>query len=216
MKTNQDYKNAALAALKGNWAPAVALTVIVLLVSFALVGSAQIPFFRTAAGMLYMNMGTILLSVLFIMPLTIGYYNSSLELYRNGNPDMIGNAFSYGFRNYGRNVWASFLLMLFVSLWSLLLVIPGIIKWYSYAMTPYILNDNPELSANQAIDRSRAMMRGHKFDLFYLHLSFIGWMILSVITLGIGMLWTTPYMYTAQAVFYEDIKSEYEMKIKTA
>lgn len=216
MKTNQDYKNASLAALKGNWAPAVAITAILLLVSIVLMGSAQIPFFRTATGMLYMNTGTTLLCVLFIMPLTIGYYNSTLELYRNGNPDLMGNTFSQGFRNYGRTVWASFLLMLFVSLWSLLLVIPGIIKWYSYSMTPYILNDNPELTANQAIDRSRAMMRGHKFDLFYLHLSFIGWMILSVITLGIGTLWLTPYMYTAQAAFYEDVRSEYEMKVKTA
>ena len=94
---------------------------------------------------------------------------------------------------------------------ALLFIIPGIIKAFSYAMTPYILEENPELSANDAIDHSRAMMKGHKFDLFWLYLSFIGWFILCILTLGIGFLWLTPYMETSVAAFYEDVKADYEM-----
>ena len=98
---------------------------------------------------------------------------------------------------------------IFIALWSLLLIIPGIVKSLSYAMTPYILEENPELSANEAIDRSRAMMRGHKYDLLWLYLSFIGWFLLSFLTLGIGLLWLIPYVETAQAAFYEDVKADY-------
>ena len=100
---------------------------------------------------------------------------------------------------------------LFTFLWTLLFIIPGIIKAFSYAMSPYILEENPELSANEAIDRSRAMMKGHKFDLFWLYLSFIGWGFLCIFTLGIGLLWLMPYMQTAEAAFYEDVKAEYEL-----
>ena len=89
--------------------------------------------------------------------------------------------------------------------------VPGIVKAYAYAMTPYILVDRPDLSANQAINLSCKMMSGHKFDLFYLQLSFIGWAILCLFTLGIGFLWRLPYYATAQAAFYQDVKSEYEM-----
>ena len=92
----------------------------------------------------------------------------------------------------------------------MLFIFPGIVKIFSYAMTPFILEENPELSANDAIDRSRAMMKGHKFDLFWLLLSFIGWFILALLTLGIGGLWLQPYMQTSVAAFYEDVKADYE------
>jgi uncharacterized membrane protein len=76
-------------------------------------------------------------------------------------------------------------------------------------MTPFILKDNPELSANEAINLSQKMMKGHKFDLFYLMLSFIGWAFLGIFTLGIGYLWLMPYTYAAFAAFYQDLKKEY-------
>ena len=118
--------------------------------------------------------------------------------------------FSITFKNYLHKVWGYLLMYIFIILWSFLFIIPGIVKAFSYAMTPYILEENPELSANDAIDRSRAMMKGHKFDLFYLYLSFIGWGILCLLTLGIGFLWLTPNMSTATAAFYEDVKAEYD------
>lgn len=92
-------------------------------------------------------------------------------------------------------------------LWTLLLIIPGIIKAFCYAMTPYIMVEHPEYSAQEAIDASCDMMRGHLFDLFWLYLSFIGWAILSVLTCGIGFFWLIPYMATSQAAFYFDLKT---------
>jgi uncharacterized membrane protein len=98
---------------------------------------------------------------------------------------------------------------IFIALWTCLFILPGIVKAFSYAMTPFILEDRPELSANEAIDLSRAMMKGHKFDLFYLYLGFIGWALLCLLTLGIGFLWLAPYMQSAEAAFYEEVKAEY-------
>lgn len=94
----------------------------------------------------------------------------------------------------------------YIFLWSLLLIIPGIVKTYSYSMAFYIMNDHPEYTATQCLDESRRMMQGHKLDLFCLHLSFIGWIIVAAFTLGIGMLWVEPYMQLAQANFYEELK----------
>ena len=106
------------------------------------------------------------------------------------------------------NIWGTFLMGLFIVLWSLLFLIPGIIKSFSYAMTPFILVERPELSANAAINESRRLMKGRKFDLFYLYLSFIGWFILSILSLGIGFLWLGPYVQTSLAAFYADVKAE--------
>jgi len=98
---------------------------------------------------------------------------------------------------------------LFVFLWSLLLIFPGIIKSYSYRMVPYILRDNPDLSATEVITRSREMMDGHKGNAFLLDLSFIGWVLLGVITCGLVMvLWTRPYMENTNAALYLRLKEE--------
>ena len=88
----------------------------------------------------------------------------------------------------------------------LLFIIPGIIKSFSYAMTYFIINDHPEYSINQAITESRRMMDGHKMEYFILCLSFIGWFILSCITLGIGFLWLIPYFYTTSAAFMKRLQ----------
>ena len=105
------------------------------------------------------------------------------------------------------------MIFLYIVLWSLLLVVPGIIKAISYSQTIYILKDNPELKFNGAIERSMAMMEGHKMEAFLLGISFIGWLLLGVLTLGIGMLWVTPYMNTAYAHFYNYVKEDYERRI---
>ena len=125
---------------------------------------------------------------------------------------VLSNEFKIGFGNYWHHVWGMFLNRFFVFLWSLLLFVPGIIKTLSYAMTNYILVDKPELSANEAINLSKDMMYGHKFDLFYLYLSFAGWFILCLFTLGIGFLWLYPYAQAAQVSFYLDVKEDYERR----
>ena len=96
---------------------------------------------------------------------------------------------------------------LFIALWALLFVIPGIVKSYSYSMAPYIKHDNPDYDWNKCITESRKLMDGKKSDLFLLDLSFIGWILLSLCTFGIGFLWVQPYMTAARVAFYEDIKA---------
>ena len=134
------------------------------------------------------------------------------SLFTDGDDKVLSNEFKIGFGNYWHHVWGMFLNRFFVFLWSLLLFVPGIIKTLSYAMTNYILVDKPELSANEAINLSKDMMYGHKFDLFYLYLSFAGWFILCLFTLGIGFLWLYPYAQAAQVSFYLDVKEDYERR----
>ncbi|MBR1795242.1 MAG: DUF975 family protein [Bacteroidales bacterium] len=232
MKTNTQYKNEALAALKGNWAPAVLVTVVFLAIATLCIGPAEMPMLTgtfdseavaamAAAGDLagvmdaYSTLSSwsslsSLLRIFVYNVLSVGFAFAFLLLLRNGDDRLTSNMFEVSFRQYWHKVWGMFLMYLFIALWTLLFILPGIVKAFSYALTPYILEENPDLSANEAIDHSRAMMKGHKFDLFYLYLSFIGWFLLSFLTLGIGFIWLIPYMNTAQAAFYEDVKADYE------
>ena len=211
MKTNQDYKNAALAALKGNWAPAIVATIIYLAVTVIVSLLSEIYDPETSSGAVagLTLLGWLLLSIFGSVPLGVGYFNSLNLLLLEDNNQVTGNMLKIGYGNILRNVGGMFLVGLFTFLWTLLLIIPGIIKSLAYSMTPFILKDYPELSANQAINLSMKMMEGRKFDLFYLYLSFIGWGILALLTLGIGSLWLMPYMYTSMASFYQNVKNEY-------
>ena len=230
MKRNTDYKNDALAALKGNWGKAVLATVIYMVIVYIAMGPYLTQSFKfqaamTAAGgamdaqvllsemsTLYGYLGLYWLFVIFLIaPLMVGFVNAFRALLVQGDREIPTNMYKIATKGYWHKVWGMFLMSVFVFLWSMLFVIPGIIKAFSYAMTPYILEEHPELTANEAIDHSRAMMKGHKFDLFWLYLSFIGWGILCIPTLGIGTFWLIPYMQTAQASFYEDVKADYEV-----
>ena len=94
---------------------------------------------------------------------------------------------------------------LYVFLWSLLFIIPGIVAGFSYAMTDYIMAENPELTASEAIEQSKTMMMGNRWRLFCLQFSFIGWDILATLAFGIGHLWLTPYKQAAYAAFYREV-----------
>lgn len=94
---------------------------------------------------------------------------------------------------------------LYVFLWSLLFIIPGIVAGYSYAMTDYILAENPNMKAGEAVEQSKSMMYGNRFRLFCLQFSFIGWDILATLAFGIGHLWLTPYKQAATAAFYREV-----------
>jgi len=118
-----------------------------------------------------------------------------------------------GFSQYVRITLAELLKGIYVLLWLFLFIIPGFVKSYSYAMTEFILKDNPEISGEDAICLSMKMMQGHKMQLFLLDLSMIGWLILSFLTLGIGFLFLVPYNYSAHAHFYEDLKAEYDNNV---
>lgn len=135
---------------------------------------------------------------------SVGYYKFNLNLVDSRTAPEIRTLFSY-FWNWRTNLAASLLQALFVFLWSLLFVIPGIIAGYNYAMTGYILAENPELSARAAIEKSKSMMYGNRWRLFCLRFSFIGWDILCMLTLGIGYLWLTPYKQAAEAAFFREV-----------
>lgn len=121
------------------------------------------------------------------------------------------NELTYGFRNgYMHTVGTLFLRSLFLTLWSCLLFIPGIVKAYSYRMVPYIVADRPELSAKETITLSRKMMDGQKMNAFLLDLSFLGWILLSVISLGlVGIFFVNPYVAATDAELYHTLSENF-------
>ncbi|MBN2725937.1 DUF975 family protein [Candidatus Mcinerneyibacteriota bacterium] len=112
----------------------------------------------------------------------------------------------YGFKNIVKAMGVYFFSGLFVFLWSLLLIVPGIIAAIRYAQAFFILKEDPEVPVMEAIKKSSEMMRGYKTDYFLLQLSFIGWGFLCLFTFGIGFLWLSPYVKTSNAVFYRELK----------
>lgn len=133
----------------------------------------------------------------------MGYARFNLNLTAGEKPPF-ETLFSY-FPNWKTVAMARLLQTVYILLWTLLLVIPGIVAGYSYAMTDYILAEHPELTAGEAIAQSKAMMEGNRWRLFCLQFSFIGWDILCALTLGIGNLALWPYVMAATAAFYREI-----------
>lgn len=223
MKTNQELKNSALAALKGNWASAV-LGAIFFTFATCLITSPgycanmaafDMPFFNSINPKLLkiFSNSSFLLNFFLLYPLSLGYSVAHKELLQNGDAAITRNTVRLAFSDYVRNAVSILLVYLYTLLWTLLFIVPGIIKGLAYSLTPFIVKDNPQLSPNQAINLSMKMMKGHKFDLFYLYLSFIGWILLAMLTLGIGLLWVIPYMQTSMAAFYLDVKNDYNNNI---
>lgn len=209
---NQTYKNTALAALRGNWAPAVLAAVIFVVIIAIWTTPREISALSSTLGMsskLILSGVSLVLGLLVVFPVEIGIMNA----YRNlldGDSDVVGNLFRNSIEGYFRNIWCYLLYFLLVMLWTILLIVPGIIMAMAYAMTPFILKEHPEYSVVKALEESRHMMSGHKWEYFVLQLSFIGWILLSILTLFIGLFWLEPYMLTTNAAFYEDIKAQYE------
>lgn len=134
---------------------------------------------------------------------TLGLTMQSLKVIRDDKPT-VNDIFS-GFKNFGNAFLANLINNILIFLWSLLLIVPGIIKAYSYSMTFYIMSDDPQISANDARKKSMEMMRGNKWRLFCLQFSFIGWWLLSLLTLSILALWVAPYSQAATAAFYQSL-----------
>ena len=135
-----------------------------------------------------------------------------LDFVETGNMETwytgIFSAYSNG--RFKNSLCTLFMVNIFTALWTILFIIPGIIKGYSYAMTPYILKDKfaagqTDIGATEAITESRHLMDGHKMDLFVLDLSFIGWGLLGIITCGIGFIWITPYYRQTKTNFYHSL-----------
>ena len=166
MPTREQLKDRAKMTFRANYGNCVATYLIAML----LIGVSA-----------YTVVGTVLVAI----PLELGLLCFFLMVFQGAMPDL-SVMFTTGFAiNYGRKIGGMLWMGLWTFLWSLLLFIPGIIKAYSYAMTPYILAAYPDVRAKDALKLSMRMMEGHKLELFVLHLSFIGWAILSSFTCGI-------------------------------
>lgn len=191
LKLNSELRKEARAALQGNWGMAAVATLVYLAVA-------------SICSCIPMVGG--ILTILVCLPMGWGLNMVFYKLY-NERVLTFETLFD-GYKDYGRILGTVLLMQIYTGLWSLLLIVPGIIKFCSYAMTPFILRDYPELSFNAAIEKSMAMMEGNKMKYFLLCLSFIGWGILCGLTLGIGCLFLVPYMNTSFAAFYNDLKSQ--------
>ena len=146
------------------------------------------------------------LSILIFNPLQVGGCAFFMEnaWTDSASPGLLVHAFKH---NYKTTILTMFLRNLYIGLWSLLLVIPGIVKAYEYRMIPYLLAEHPEMSHQDAFRESKRMMTGYKMDAFVLDLSFIGWTLLSACTLGLlGIFYVNPYIYATNAELYLALK----------
>ena len=187
MKTFKELKCQAREAMQGKWGMMAGVT----LVYYLILSASSVAF----VGPLVID-----------GPLTLGLVMMFLNISRKNDVEF-GDMFK-GFNQFVRSFVAYLLMLIFIFLWALLLIIPGIIASLSYAMTFFILADDPSIKAGDAIKKSKEMMQGNKGRLFLLYLSFIGWIILGMLSCGIGMLWIGPYMCATIVNFYEDLKAQ--------
>ena len=217
----------ARASLAGNWGLAIGVAAIGQLLGGILVGSSFLPQIDTQVTIPLLQelsqrlneglrIGTMTFSfrngafglAAFILGgvLQLGYAGFLLKMHDGEKPEF-NDLFSQ-FDRFGQGFAQHFLRGLYVALWSLLLIVPGIIKGLSYSMTPFIMAEHPELSASRAIELSTQMMEGHKMDLFILNLTFFGWTLLAALTANVGFLALNPYMNAAYAAFYRQLQAE--------
>ena len=202
MGTSQDYKNRALANLEGKWGTAAIASLIYFVVSQGVSYAFTMPMGNNMT-MSYSTQG---LWTLLCLPLSWGFAIYFLNLIRN--EDIRYERLFDGYKDFVRLFLAGFLVNLAVFIGILLFIVPGIIIAMMFSQTEYILKDDKEISAADAIMKSMRMMEGHKAELFWLIFSFIGWFILACLTLGIGFLFLAPYFNTTMAHYYEDLKAE--------
>jgi uncharacterized membrane protein len=190
MLSNKELRAKARDQLQGKWTAPVVVTLIFLAI-FILVSYLPV----VGSGL------TLILSG----PLYLGFSQYFLNFKRGNNPKP-EDIFS-GFRNLGSSIALYFIMLIFILLWSLLLIIPGIIAGIRYSMSFYALCDNPDSGAMNALNKSKELMKENKMQLFLLGLSFLGWAVCCVFTFGIGFLWLTPYTALSMVNFYEEVRA---------
>ncbi len=196
MQTCSEYRRRAREALDGNiFGNTWLLMVLVVLVSGAILGA--------------LNVIPVIAALVLSGPIMMGVTSYTLHLVRRTEKKNKLEPLLDGFRgSVATNILVGVLTALFTFLWSLLFVIPGIIKAISYSQAYYIALEHPEYDANTCITESRKMMNGHKWEYFCLQFSFIGWIIVGSLCLGVGTLWVSAYMNAANAAFYDDLKNQ--------
>ena len=223
--TCSDYRRIARENLRGNWPVSIIVCAIACILGGMSIGGSFIPEFSfriegqdisnindllnliTPAAFSAFGLGSLLALTRLIIGGTIelGFAQYLLKQHNHANFEL-RDLFSQ-FDRFGQGFAQKFLRGLYTILWSFLFIIPGIVRSYAYAMTPFIMAENPELSANEAIAASMELMDGHKGELFTLDLTFIGWGILAALSCNIGNLALNPYRNAAYAAFYKDLTS---------
>jgi uncharacterized membrane protein len=197
---NKELMRQAREALEGKWGMAVGAAAIYII----LTSSASVIFQKGGGSVSFV------ITAIITGPMALGFAIFSLKIARSQEA-RISMMFE-GFNKFGKALAAYFLMVIFVILWLLLLIIPGIIAAISYSMTFYIIADDDSIDAMDAIDKSKEMMQGYKLKYFYLCLRFIGWALLCILTLGIGFLLLIPYVQVTMAGFYDDVRQQYALK----
>lgn len=182
-------KAQAKVSLKGNWG----LAILIMLVVFAI---------SSAVDSLTAGLGALVTPVL-----TFGVASFYMIIARGGSAKL-ETVFTDSFSNFLKKWGALLLTGLYVWLWSLLFIIPGIVMSYAYSMTQFLMLDNPEMGVTEAIAESKKMMKGNKWKLFCLDLSFIGWHLLAFLTCGLVYIYAIPLMNAARVQFYLELKGE--------
>lgn len=215
--TYSDYRRVARENLEGNYWQSVLVAFVAALFGAVLTGGTifnlnvdaelldTLPKIIVRYLMIMGSISGFLGLVRFIVGGTVqlGYTQYLLKQHNHAHFD-IHDLFSQ-FDRFKDGFLQSFLRGLYITLWSLLFIIPGIIKSFSYAMTPFIMAENPDMTAKEAIEASKQMMDGHKGELFMLDLTFIGWEILAALTLNIGYIFLNPYKNAAYTAFYKNL-----------
>ena len=146
-----------------------------------------------------------MIKIFIYNPLQVGGYAFFKENVLSGNAQL--DEVMQGFRDYMKTFKTLFFRDLFVLLWSLLLIIPGFMKAYSYRMVPYIISEEPDLEPSEVLAMSERMMNGHRMKAFLLDLSFLGWFLLAAVTAGVaGVFWVFPYKNNTDAALYQELR----------
>lgn len=232
MKTAKEFRDMARKALQGKWLSAAGVT----FVASILGASVNMSIVKTGGGVsrgasdsmdsapmievdaetakkllgvfaVLAVIGIIYTIVAYIIGsvVSLGLIRYNLDL-MDGKSVRIGQLFSEK-SMWGKAVRLRIRIAIFTALWTLLFIIPGIIKGYAYSMSGFIMEENPDISPKEAIELSQEMMKGNKWRYFCLQLSFIGWIILGICTCGIGMIWLAPYVNAATTAFYKEVSS---------
>ncbi len=209
MKTCKQYRDQAWNALQIKWNAAALTMFVISVIAIVFNVPSSLSDVLGWAPKITLSVSGVctLVSILLIAPLQWANENALLDVVREPNT----RVFSVTWDNFKREFAAlvpSYVLafLVILGIGAITLGIGAIIFGLAYAMVPFVIHDNPEIGVVDALRASREMMKGHKGELFVLYLSFIGWFLLGIITCGIAFFWIQPYMYAAEAAFYEDIR----------
>lgn len=202
MRNNSEIKAFALESMNGKWVYGIQVVAL----SAALCVVPEIPKYfmdeHSAAYVLWH-----ILTGILVCAIPLGIATCFLDVARHSDYSCarVFAAFR-STRFFFKIVLMELLKSTIIALWSLLLIVPGILKYYSYSMAELIITDHPEYSPFQALAESKKMMYGHRMELFRLQLAFLPWLLLTLLTIGIASLWVSPYYNTAKSKFYLELK----------